>query len=103
VARFLHTKTPQRTLYEVELKPNVKNRVIQARNFAWMLLRDLPFQAIEPDVRAREDSLLAIPNNVYQTWETLELGRRHKKSREAFIALNPEFNFHVFDRKRRDR
>ena len=43
-----------------------------------------------------------IPPNVYQTWETKQLGKTHAKEVEEFHNLNPEFSFVIFDRAERD-
>ena len=73
-------------------------------NESWSNLVDFPMGPIEfitgPTIK--EESAAFIPRTVYQTWENLELGRRHRKSRAKFIELNPEFSFQVFDRSRRD-
>lgn len=43
-----------------------------------------------------------IPNNVVQTWEINEFGRRHKKSLEEFRSRNPELNFILLTKDERD-
>ena len=73
-------------------------------NRAWSRLVDFPMLTTspvsEPTVSYSAQTL--IPQVVYQTWETLQLGRRHYSSRSKFISLNPEFRFEVFDRNCRD-
>ena len=86
----------------MDIVTSISDRFVKARNYSWMLVRDLPFAPVEPYVAASEGPKVSIPNTVYQTWETLSLGRRHRRSRQGFIEMNPDLNFHLFDKDARD-
>ena len=43
-----------------------------------------------------------IPNHLYQTWENKRFGKTHARAIQRFRDLNPEINFHLFDKDERD-
>ena len=43
-----------------------------------------------------------IPNNIYQTWENSLFGKSHYKEIMKFRSINNNFNFYLYDKKKRD-
>ena len=83
---------------------NIFNAIKSIIKYSYFCLFELPLKTINPCAPALiSSSNRVIPNVVYQTWEDHRFGKTHTKGILKFRALNPDMQFHLHDRKDRDK
>jgi hypothetical protein len=83
---------------------NIFNAIKSIIKYSYFCLFELPLKTINPCAPALiSSSNRVIPNVVYQTWEDHRFGKTHTKGILKFRALNPDMQFHLYDRKDRDK
>lgn len=74
------------------------------RKISFILKRisEFPLQTLSDKIDIEYASDFRIPKNIYQTWENNLFGKTHYKELIKFRNLNRNFNFYIFDKKKRD-